>query len=161
MAALVTVAGRFELPDDEPGGPGALVWTLVPGDIPDLSEPVLVLAGPVRCQLDEDGAFEIALRATDDPDLTAHVNGALAYRVHRTVRGGITSSWNVLVPMPGPWDWTDLSPTVGDSNVVVEPVPGPPGPPGPRGPGVWVQLTQSEYDALITVDPEILYIIVG
>lgn len=174
MAALVTVTGRFELPDDEPGGPGALVWTLVPGDIPDLSEPSTVLAGPVRVQLDETGHFEIQLRATDDPELTAHVTGSLVYRVHRTIRGGITSSWSLLVPAPGPWDWTALSPAPPDSDVVVQPVPGPAGPQGdqgdvgpvgplgPQGPeGEWVQLTQAAYDALAPPDPAVLYVIVG
>lgn len=174
MAALVKVAGRFELPDDEPGGPGALVWTLVPGDIPDLAEPSTVLAGPVRVQLDDEGRFEVELRATDDPDLTAHVSGALVYRVHRTIRGGITSSWSVLVPTPGPWDWTALAPSPPDSDAVVLPVPGPQGDQGIQGEqgiqgdqgiqgpeGEWVQLTQAEYNALAPADPAVLYVIVG
>lgn len=161
MGELVTVTGRFELPDDEPGGPGALVWTLVPGDIPDLSEPATVLAGPVRVPLDELGAFTVELRATDDPDLVAHVTGALVYRVQRTVRGTVTR-WSVLVPSPGPWDWAELSPAPPASGVVVEPVPGPVGPMGPQGPeGMWTQVTQAEYDALAPPDPAVLYVIVG
>lgn len=183
MADLVTVSGRFERPDNAPGGPGTLIWTLVPGDIPDDSEPVTVLEGPVRAPLDATGAFSVDLRATDDPELTAHTTGELAYFVQRTI-GGITTSWSLSVPMPGPWDWSDLSPYPGASPVVVKPVPGPegprgatgppgptgpastvPGPVGPQGPqgpeGIWVQLTQAQYDALAPPDPAVLYVIVG
>jgi len=35
---------------------------------------------------------------------------------------------------------------------------GPPGPPGSAG--QWVSLTQAEYDALLVIDPEVLYVIV-
>lgn len=161
MAALVTVSGRFEQPDNGPGGPGTLVWTLVPGDVPDVSEPVTVLAGPVRAPLDPSGAFSIDLRATDDPELTANVSGALAYRVQRTI-AGYTTAWMLAVPAPGPWDWSELSPQPEAANTVVFPITGPQGPTGPMGPeGEWVQLTQAEYNALAPPDPAVLYVIVG
>lgn len=39
---------------------------------------------------------------------------------------------------------------------------GDPGPTGPTGPsGVWVQMTQSSYDALAVKDPAVLYVIVN
>ena len=38
---------------------------------------------------------------------------------------------------------------------------GPPGPPGPSGtPALWDSMTQQEFDALPTKDPQVLYIIV-
>lgn len=174
MAALVTVHGRFELPDDTPSGAGWLLWTLVPGDVPDHSEPVTVLAGPVRSCLDSNGEFSVTLRATDDADLIANISGGpLVYRVQRTICG-VTTSWLLQVPAPGPWDWSELSPQPSAGNVVVEPVPGPQGPKGDTGdtgatgpqgpqgiPGVWTQVTQAEYDALTPPDPAVLYIIVG
>jgi hypothetical protein len=188
MAELVTVTGRFELPDNAPAGPGTLVWTLTPGDVPDTSEPVTVLGGPVRAQLDATGAFSVDLRATDDPELTAHVSGPLAYYVQRTVAGR-TTCWMMAVPMPGPWDWWELSPQPGAAGTIVQPVPGPQGERGPtgatgstgpqgdqgdtgaKGPkgdtgaqgpeGRWVQLTQAQYDALNPPDPAVLYVIVG
>lgn len=183
MAALVTVTGRFEQPDNAPAATGSLVWTLVPGDIPDLTEPVTVLAGPVRASLDASGAFTVTLRATDDPELTAHVSGPLSYYVQRDL-AGVRSCWQLLVPSPGPWDWSELSPSPGSSETVVHPIPGPVGPPGPTGPpgpastvpgpqgpqgvqgiqgppGQWVQLTQAEYEALAPPDPVVLYVIVG
>jgi hypothetical protein len=47
---------------------------------------------------------------------------------------------------------------------IVGPV-GPPGPAGPTGPtgpsGVWVQMTQAQYDALPSTTPGTLYVIVG
>lgn len=188
MAELVTVTGRFEQPDNAPGVPGTMVWTLVPGDVPDTSEPVTVLAGPVRAPLDATGTFSVALRATDDPELVAHTTGPLAYRVQRTV-AGLTSCWYVAVPLPGPWDWWELSPMPADAGVIVKPVPGPTGPQGPKGDtggtgttgatgpkgdtgdtgpqgpigpeGRWTQLTQAQYDALSPPDPAVLYVIVG
>lgn len=183
MAALVTVTGRFEQPDNSPAATGSLVWTLVPGDIPDLTEPVTVLAGPVRASLDASGAFTVTLRATDDPELTAHVSGPLSYYVQRDL-AGVRSCWLVQVPAPGPWDWSELSPSPGSSETVVLPIPGPVGPPGPQGEtgpvgpastvpgpqgpqgvpgpmGQWTQLTQAEYDALNPPNPDILYVIVG
>jgi hypothetical protein len=42
---------------------------------------------------------------------------------------------------------------LGSSNV------GPQGPPGPQG--QWTALTQVQYDALVSPDPETLYVIVG
>ena len=174
MAALVEVTGRFELPDDAPGGPGSLLWTLVPGDVPDLTEPVTVLAGPVRASIDCTGNFTVNLRATDDADLLANVTGGtLVYRVQRTL-GGQTTAWQLHVPAPGPWDWAELSPQAAGSDIVVQPVPGPPGPQGVQGvqgpqgvqgvqgpEGEWVQLTQAQYDALAPPDPAVLYVIVG
>ena len=44
---MVTVAGRFELPDNAPVGGGEMIWQLVPTDIPDTQEPVTVVGGPV------------------------------------------------------------------------------------------------------------------
>lgn len=39
---------------------------------------------------------------------------------------------------------------------------GAPGPPGPAGADAeWVQMTQAEYDALPTKDPNTLYVVVG
>lgn len=188
MAELVTVTGRFELPDNAPGFPGTVVWTLVPGDIPDDSEPVTVLEGPVRAPIDDTGLFTVTLRATDDPELTQHVSGPLAYRVQRTI-GGTTTCWLLDVPSPGPWDWSQLSPQPAASGTIVQPVPGPQGekgdkgdrgmagptgatgPQGPKGDtgdtgpigpqGQWTQLTQAQYDALAPPDPLVLYVIVG
>jgi hypothetical protein len=161
MAALVTVSGRFELPDNTPAAPGSVVWTMVPGNVPDLTESVLVLEGPVRASLDETGSFTISLRATDDPDLTAHVDGDLSYHVQRTI-AGVTTTWNLAVPAPGPWDWLELSPQPSSAGIIVQPVPGPVGPQGPKGdPGQWMQITQAAYNALNPPDPAILYVIVG
>ena len=85
----------------------------------------------VRACLDGDGAFEVELRATDDPDLLEWITGTLVYRVVRELSGSITR-WSVLVPSPGPWDWTQLSPAPARSDVVIEPVPAP-GPQGDQG----------------------------
>ena len=170
--ATVIVTGRFEHPDNSAPCQGELIWQLAPGDVPDLSEPVTVLGGPVRALLHSDGSFKVELRATDDPALTAHVTGNLVYRVTRNI-DNLRTFYTVAVPLPGPWDWAELTP-VPNSDAAVVPVPGPVGPMGPVGPqgpqgiqgpigpqGVWTQLTQAQYDALGTKDPLILYVIVG
>jgi hypothetical protein len=160
MADLVTVSGRFELPDNAPAT-GSLMWVLEPSDIPDDSEPVTVMEGPVRASLDETGTFTVTLRATDDPDLLEHVSGELSYRVVRTI-GGTSQCYRVAVPMPGPWDWWQLSPLPASSDTIVKPVPGPEGPQGEKGdPGQWTQITQAAYNALNPPDPAVLYVIVG
>lgn len=39
---------------------------------------------------------------------------------------------------------------------------GPQGPQGPQGDSTqWIQLTQAEYDALTTINPDVLYVIIG
>jgi hypothetical protein len=135
MAALVTVAGRFELPDHTPADVGSMTFWLTPSDIPDTAGPVVVLPGPVVATIDDTGAFTVAVRATDDPDLVAHVDGPVAYRVRRQGRIGF-EDWTVTVPAPGPWDWAQLSPQTLTSPLgTVTPVPGPTGPPGPAGAG--------------------------
>jgi len=126
MAELVTVTGRFENPDTT-DGTGFLEWVLVPNNIPDPATPANVVRGPVRAPL-VDGAFTVELRATDDPDLVEHVDGSIVYKV----RHSSGCEWTVLVPSPGPWDWTDLQP-VPDSPAAVIPIPGAPGPAGPPG----------------------------
>lgn len=186
MAELVTVTGRFEYPDNSPAGSDCMTWILQPGNIPDTTEPVVVLPGPVRVPV-TNGQFSVALRATDDPDLIAHVDGPLVYRVRR----GNAGDHFVTVPMPGPWDWSELSPAASSTAVVI-PVPGPQGPIGMTGPkgdtgpqgeigpqgiqgevgpqGIqgetgpplnWLQLTQAEYDAIPAPDPSVLYVIIG
>lgn len=132
MAALVTVTGRFENPDETPAN-GQISWALVPGYIPDLAKPATVLHGPVVADV-VNGDFSVTLRATDDPDLVANVDGPLVYHVRRS--NG--DEWAVTVPLAGPHDWAALSPAP-CSTAVVTPVPGPPGPagvgaPGPAGP---------------------------
>ena len=136
MGALVTVQGRFELPDNSPpNGGNALTFTLVPSTgLPDNTEPVTVLGGPVWAPLDEDGYFEVQLRATDDPDLIANIEGDLTYRVEWRCGGKIKSIWSVLVPEPGPIDFSTMYPVPPGSDVIFEPVYGPPGPEGPAGP---------------------------
>jgi hypothetical protein len=122
MAALVTVAGRFEYPNNAPAGPGSITWTLLPGNVPDTTEPVTIIAGPVSCPIASDGTFTIALRATDDPQLTPHVVGELVYEVRRTLNG-VDEVWQVEIPTAGaPHDWTDLEfgPAVGSLAVVVD-----------------------------------------
>jgi hypothetical protein len=131
VAELVTVTGRFENPDNSPPCSGGMIWQLVPTDIPDTSEPVVVLGGPVSVPINGDGSFTVTLRATDDPELVAHVNGPIQYRVTRRI-AGVSLTYGVLVPSPGPWDWSELSPSQRSDTVVV-PVPGPTGPMGPQG----------------------------
>ena len=117
MAAPVTIAGRFELPDNTPADGGTMTWTLVPADIPDTVEPVVVLPGPVIVPIDDTGAFTVTVRATDDPDLIANVDGDLVYRVWRSTNG-TSARYTVAVPSPGPWDWTELTP-IPDSEAAV------------------------------------------
>lgn len=138
MADLVTVTGRFELPDNTPGYVGySLLWTLVPGSLPDATEPVVVLGGPAWAPIDETGAFSIDLRATDDPELNASLqSGDLVYLVELRSCGKTIQSWSVLVPSPGPIDWSTMSPAPPGSDIIFEPVYGPPGPPGADGVGV-------------------------
>ena len=114
MAAPVTIAGRFELPDNTPLEGGTMTFTLVPADIPDTVEPVVVLPGPVIVPIDETGAFTVTVRATDDPDLVAHVDGDLVYRVWRSTNG-TSARYTVAVPSPGPvgLDRTDPGTRVG------------------------------------------------
>jgi hypothetical protein len=122
LAALVTVAGRFEYPNNAPAGPGTITWTLLPGNVPDTTEPVTIIAGPISCPIGSDGTFTINLRATDDADLTPHVDGELVYRVVRTLNS-ITESWDVEVPTAGaPHDWVDLEfgPAIGSLAIVVD-----------------------------------------
>jgi hypothetical protein len=130
VATLVTLTGRFANPDESPAlAGGRITFELVPGNVPDTSIPETIVPGPVSVPVLA-GAFTVHLRATDDPELTANVDGPLVYRVTRT---GIREVVTISLPAPGPWDWTDLSPTVEPSDTVVVPVPGPPGPPGPPG----------------------------
>lgn len=145
---LVTVTGRFELPDNSIPVNGQLSWVLVPTDIPDTSEPVVVLGGPVTVPLEADGSFTVDLRATDDPDLLANTSGPLYYRVSRWING-MKTNYGVSVPSPGPWDWSQLSPST-DTGTIVVPVPAP-----------WTQMTKAAYDALPVKDPAVLYVIVG
>lgn len=157
-----------------------MTFQLVPNDIPDTSEPVVVLDGPVYAPIGSDGSFSVKLRATDDPELMAHVQGQMIYRVRRTI-GSESVTYAVTVPLPGPWDWTALSPAV-SSDAAVTPVPGPQGEQGEKGdtgdtgpqgeqgvqgiqgvPGPplnWLQVTQAEYNAL-TPDPAVLYVVIG
>jgi hypothetical protein len=130
MAALVHLSGRFTNPDGTPAlGGGRLTFELVPANIPDTSVPETVTPGPVSTPLLA-GAFTVFLRGTDDPELTANVDGPITYKVTRT---GMSGAWIVSLPTPGPWDWTDLSPLPAAPDTVVVPVPGPPGPAGPAG----------------------------
>lgn len=133
MAELVTVTGTFVRPDDSAPCSGNITFWLVPANIPDTTNDVTVLPGPVCASLDANGSFTVKLRATDDPDLTAHVTGDLVYRVMLTIQDQPTQRFNVTVPMPGPWDWSDLSPAASTDSVIT-PVPGPAGPMGPMGP---------------------------
>lgn len=133
MAALVTVTGQFEYPDDSRPYPGYLQWMMLPGEIPDQSEPSTVLSGPVMVPINGDGTFTASLRATDDPDLTENVVGPIVYRVRRVLTSGPNMEYWVSLPMPGPWVWTDLMPA-GTQAGVVFPIVGPVGPVGPMGP---------------------------
>ena len=144
MAAPVTVTGRFELPDNTPLDGGTMTFTLVPADIPDTTEPVVVLPGPVIVPISETGAFTVTVRATDDPDLVAHVDGDLVYRVWRSANGH-SARYTVAVPSPGPWDWTDLSP-IPESDVAVIALPGEGVPPGGTSSQVLVKASNVDYD---------------
>ena len=148
MAAPVTVAGRFELPDNTPLDGGTMTWTLIPADIPDTVEPVVVLPGPVIVPIDATGAFTVTVRATDDPDLVANVDGDLVYRVWRSTNG-TSARYTVAVPSPGPWDWTDLTPIPDSDAAVIVGGQGPPGegvPEGGTSGQVLVKASSTDYD---------------
>jgi hypothetical protein len=176
MANPVVVTGRFETPDNRAPCNGHMTFQLRPNFIPDTTEPVVVIDGPVRVPILSDGSFKVELRATDDPDLIAHVDGECVYSVTVELQHQYRQNLFVAIPLPGPWDWAELSPA-SSSTAVVTPVPGPVGPMGPKGDkgdkgdtgntgpqgpqGVWVQMTQAAYDALPVKDPLVLYVIVG
>lgn len=142
MAVMVTLTGRFVNPDETPAfAGGRMTFQLVPGDVPDQAINETVVAGPVSTPI-VGGEFSVSLRATDDEDLLASVNGPLVYRVTRT---GSQSTWLIPLPQPGPWDWTDLAPEP-DSTTVVLPGAGGAGMPPGGAPGqVLAKETGADY----------------
>lgn len=131
MAVMVTLVGKFVNPDESAALIGSrITFQMVPADVPDKVLNETVVPGPVSVPISSGGSFTVTLRATDDPDLLANVDGPLVYRV---TRQGLSGNYLIALPAPGPWDWSDLVPEPASATVVVPGPAGPAGPPGPPG----------------------------
>lgn len=147
---MVTLTGELKRPDDAPYGPGTMTFEMYPPDIRDDGDES-VIVGKVTTPIAGDGTFTVSLRATDDPELTENVTGAIVYRATRTV-GRAANGWWISLPGPGPTDWGDVTP-IARSNVAVLPVPGPSGAIAISDIDSILVVTQAEYDALPSPRP--------
>ena len=125
----VTVRGRFLSPDGRPLS-GSIVFR-APAQL-TFPQSDVILGGPVTVPLDAQGAFEVALPATDAPDMDP---SGWAYIVAEQLVGiPAGRSYNVLLPRAQPEvDLADIAPTDPSKPNYVG-VPGPAGPAGPAGP---------------------------
>ena len=132
-----TVTGAFVYADGSVPA-GTVEFTPVPCQILDATAapPTTLLAAPIVATLDEFGAIDVELPATDDADLNP-VDWTYHVRVRLNGTGpGVAYSFAMAAPA-GAVDLTEVTP-VDSSNgtaIVVGP-PGPPGADGAPGPGV-------------------------
>jgi hypothetical protein len=131
--ATVTITGRWLHPDGTPRT-GSIILTPTPAILTSATHGVLLL-GPVVAELDESGAIEVEVLATDDPDVTP---SGWTYRVVERWPGVASRAYPLSLPRAAPE--VDLAavapaaaPDAGDYLIVTGP-PGPAGDPGAEGP---------------------------
>lgn len=163
----VTVRGSFYGVDGRPIA-GKVSFTLTASRLFDMTTPRTIIGRPVVVTLVE-GAFSVALPATDDPDILPE--GAKSYTVQEHFDGGAT--YSILVPLADAADGIDLTttaqvPTIptNERDTFIQQVTDAAGGGGVGGGGIpgsgvtaIVALTRVEYGALTLPDPQTLYIV--
>lgn len=120
---MVTVTGRFQLPDGSPDSGTVRLTVASPAVLRD-ADPAMITAAEVRADLDGLGRIEVDVVASDDPGWATE--GPVPYRVAIRTEG-LRADYPALILGPGPVDIADLVALDGPPDVVA--VPGPPGPP--------------------------------
>ena len=126
--STVTVTGTYKHPNGTPFT-GKLTFRPEPVILTSGTYGTLIL-GTVEAVLDTNGAFTIALLATDDPDVSPV---GWTYRVTERWRDAVGRSYPMSLPQAAPTvDIADIAPTAPSAGEYVV-VPGPAGPAGPKG----------------------------
>ena len=120
-----TITGRFI---DVSGLPvqGMVHFTPSPAALLNASQDVIVVSKRITATLDADGAFEITVPATDDPDVNPT---GWTYEVFEDFAGG--RKYSINAPQNEVVDLADISPVPNNAGNAI--VVGPPGPKGDKG----------------------------
>lgn len=104
---LVTVTATRTAADGAPDTGTISLAPIVPA--PNTDPKRTVTQAPVSADLDEQGAWTVAVTASDDPDWAT--DGPVPYTVTERL-GGLRRQWTAYIDGPGPVDLDDLQPLV-------------------------------------------------
>jgi len=108
----------------------------------------LILPQPISVSLDADGHFQVALIATDDPDLSP-LN--FTYKVSFALKSGLVPPFNIAIPSNTIVDLAQLVPVAETPGTLI--LRGPQGPQGIPGPGPQDAQVDQSVEEYLTAHP--------